>query len=575
MTRSMRFVDYFDEPFKPRLLQVQALNWLQENWEKNRTLAMQLSCGAGKSAIAMAIARYNTAHGLTTSYVTPQRLLQAQLKRDYPNINMLQGAANYPCLRYADDEMFNVEKAKLADLCKKCSRIDECQYYVNRAACYTEDTTIYNPLSYLYLNKFQKVGDVLQPLYTADTIILDEVQSVPSMLSGLFDIKIWRFEHRYTKGISASIPSVVETLTLYAASVSTLLESRELPVEKRIALQQILSKVNYTKRGLQDDPSNFVVEEFEEMYRKQKCDCLKIRVACPPKWILKWFFGETPHIILMSGTLSKLTITELGLDNDYALLDLPSPIDKDRRAFLPIPLVQNSYGNKDNAMLEMRDAILDIAAIHPNERGIVLCTYEQAKSLSGLLDGNPRFIFHDKDTKGKTIEKFMQGEGEDLIAVLSGAWEGLDLKGELARFVIITKCLFANVKDGIVLRRMDLFPLSYETDTIETIIQGANRATRNETDWSIVYMIDSNFRRLCAKVKHLLPKYFLESIKWNVNINNYKEVAHALANRLRGGHAEPVETGCTGTTPIRPSKGPRLRGADEKRPGNKRPPIRN
>jgi Rad3-related DNA helicase len=246
-------------------------------------------------------------------------------------------------------------------------------------------------------------------------------------------------------------------------------------------------------------------------------DCLKVRVTAPPSWVLKWFFGEAKHIILMSGTLFRNTPRELGF-SDYQYLDLPSPIEPDRRRFIPLACTKNSHSNT-NAVAELGEAILKLAGKHPNERGIVLASYEQAKSLKGYLGDNTRFVFHDKKDKADVVKSYMSGTGADTIAVLSGSWEGLDAKDDLCRFIIITKCLYPNIGDAVVKRKMDQDPEWLGLETMKTVIQGANRATRHEKDFSVVYMLDSNFTRLYTQTKKHLPLYFLESIKWGKRID--------------------------------------------------------
>jgi Rad3-related DNA helicase len=456
----------------------------------------------------MSIAESVAAEGKTVAIITPQRQLQAQLQRDFPHINMLQGAENYKCLKFPKE---TADVASTLDYCKRCDKKDICPYLVAKRRAYNENITIFNPMSYLFLKKTRVKGGVSEVLYAADTIILDECQAVSSMLSGAFDFKVWRFEYKYKKGISSSVPALIDSLKGYQETLDALFNS-DLKVDERLKVQKILYKLDMVIKGLKKDPSKFVVEETEELYRKVKADCLKVRVTAPPEWVLKWFFGDAKHIILMSGTLFRNTPKELGFEK-YGYLDLPSPIPASQRQFIPLGCIKNSHGNS-NAVVEMGQAILKIAKKHTGQRGIVLASYEQAKQLKGYLSDNNRFKFHDKTDKAEVVNDFMSGTGTDTIAVLSGSWEGLDAKDDLCRFIIITKCLFPNLGDAVVKRKMDLDPEWYGLETMKTIIQGANRATRHEKDFSVIYMLDSNFNRLYARTKKHLPQYFLESIKW-------------------------------------------------------------
>ena len=511
MEKQARFLDYFDPSKTPRDIQIQASNWSQDNWYTSKVLALNMSCGAGKSHYAMSIAEWNAAQGLTTSYITPQRILQSQLQRDFSEINLLMGAENYVCLEHPNNDKMNAEVSKSLGLCFKCRKKEDCPYFSHKLRAYNEYITIFNPMSFLFLKKSVTKDNEVQTIYDADTIIIDECQSVASMLAGAFDFKVWRFEHRYAKNISASVPALVASLEQYQNTLDALFNS-ELQIAERMKVMRTIHKLDMVLKGLKKEPEMFVVEETVEKYRNQNMDCLKVRVTAPPAWLLKWFFGSAAHIVLMSGTLFKSMPKELGF-TDFAFLDLPSPIDKELRRFIPLSAVSNSHSNV-NAVVELAEAIIKIANRHPKERGIVLASYEQAKSLKGYLDGHNRFVFHDKTDKSKVIEKFMRGEGADQIAVLSGAWEGLDAKDDLCRFIIITKCLFPNMADKLVLRKRDLDKTWYDLETMKYVIQGANRASRHQADFSVTYMLDANFMPLYTRTKPHLPKYFCESIKW-------------------------------------------------------------
>ncbi len=525
------FRAYFDNRYTPRSVQEDALKFCESSWvaeeeegtseegssdisgeegqskakkkEKN-VVALSGPCGIGKSLIALTISNYNAAHGLTTAYITPQKSLQTQLNNEFPEINCFMGRDNYPCLLYPKDKEMNANAAVLMNLCKSCLEIEVCPYMVKKNRCYNENITVFNPLSYIYLGKEEGI-------YHANTMIIDEAQSVVSMLCGVFDFKIWHHEFRYPTGVSASIPSVVDLLDKYRDNLK-MLNLQFIDIKERLRITRNIRRVEMVIDGLQSSPELFVVEECRELYLRTMSDCLKVRVVAPPGWLLGWFFKGVKNVVVMSGTLFKRDIHELGFKN-YHYIDLPSPIDPERRRFIPLGVVNNNYNN-EMVIAQLGDAILKLAEKHPNERGLVLATYAQAKGLSEYLAGRERFVFHDKESKKETIDKFMSGEGKDTIAVLSGAWEGLDAKDDLARFIIITKCPYPNMADKVVKRKMDLDPSWYGMEAMKFIIQGANRASRNEKDFSVTYMLDSNFARLYAQTKPQLPKYFIESIKW-------------------------------------------------------------
>lgn len=524
------FLKHFDSDKSPRAVQKEGLDWLWANWYKKKVLAMNAPCGSGKSAMAMAIARYCAEEGRIAAYITPQLLLQSQLQRDYPEINMLKGATHYPCVRLKGE--VTCEEAKAHNFCKSCAYLaEECEYYRVKFACYTDPITVYNPLSYRFLIKNRKTNGEIEKIYEADTLIVDEAQSVASMLASCYDLKIWRDEFKFKTGVSASTVALVEMLKEYAESlkVSIQLIAAQAKTNKEARLEFIrkrtlLQKIGAVVRGIEKEPECFVVEELILKKYKVEQACLQVRVTRPPKFILDSFYTESKHIIIMSGTLFPTTLEDMNIKpTDYLFLDLPSPIDKARRKFIPLSTVNNSRKNA-NASAEVAEAVKILCGYHKEERGIVLVSYEQAKALRGALEVDPRFMFHDAKNKAQVIDAFVRGLCQpNAVAVLSGAWEGLDLKDDLARFVIIAKCLFPDLSDKVVERKMKANPIWYSLETMKTVIQGANRATRNENDFSVTYMLDTNFRTLWARCNKHLPKYFNESIVWGKMIGDFKK----------------------------------------------------
>jgi Rad3-related DNA helicase len=91
--------------------------------------------------------------------------------------------------------------------------------------------------------------------------------------------------------------------------------------------------------------------------------------------------------------------------------------------------------------------------------------------------------------------------------------EGVDLKGDLARFSILCKVPYLPTQDPVVQARMEYDQDWYAYKTAMTIVQAPGRAIRTETDQAVTYLIDPAFQGFLRRNQHLFPAWFLDSLQ--------------------------------------------------------------
>jgi Rad3-related DNA helicase len=79
--------------------------------------------------------------------------------------------------------------------------------------------------------------------------------------------------------------------------------------------------------------------------------------------------------------------------------------------------------------------------------------------------------------------------------------EGIDLPGEQCRFIIILKVPYPVIVDDYVKRKIELFPLWYNSTTSNIIIQGIGRGNRFTDDYCTTYILDACFLALYNSTK--------------------------------------------------------------------------
>ena len=201
--------------YKPRDVQIKAVEFLENTWEKGKKCKiLSLPTGSGKSIIAKTIGEYNKSKNLITALVTPQNLLVEQYIDEFPELNFLKGKVNYKCHTIESNCLEGESYAKITK--KPC---EDCPYQTSKSRSYSEYITIFNPLSYISLKKLEDCETGRNIIFDVNTIIVDEFQSLAAMLRELSTIKIWENDMNWKKGVSNSIKSICDLCKPFTASI--------------------------------------------------------------------------------------------------------------------------------------------------------------------------------------------------------------------------------------------------------------------------------------------------------------------------------------------------------------------
>lgn len=508
--------------YKPHNVQIEAVKWLSDVWESpNKCKVLSSPVGSGKSLLAKTITKYNDLKGLKTAIITPQNLLVDQYIYEFPELNYLKGKEHYTCEL---SQTSCAEGKELQRVLKKTCT--DCPYELAKQRTYDENSTIFNSMSYYALPKVNTFLDFQEIDYDVDTIIVDEFQSLPSLLRQIITIKLWSHEIEWQKGISSSIPNVIILLQKYSQTLLKYIFNTNTELKERMKYSKLQKHVDYIAKQLTINSQYFICEETQEKNRGVPTDALVIRPKYVPPAISISFFKIAKRVILMSGTAFSNIWEELGFNKvDY--LDLPSPIPVERRQiFVTNSITISSKLDK----LERWDMLQSLAEqikfiikeFHSHENGVVLLPYNLAEEIKTLL-AESYFIHMNKSTKKDIIEKFKLGQIYG-VGVFSGSYEGLSLNDDISRFTIIPKTPYPNLMDNVVKIRMKERQLDYLLETISTIIQASGRSTRSEKDYSFTYILDSNFTSLYPRVKKYIPNYFKEALNFGLPKQNHKNL---------------------------------------------------
>ena len=510
---------YFREGMTPRPQQAEALAWLDEHmWVGHRVKVLEGPPATGKSLLADAVAKREEQRGHKTTIVTVTNLLLDQYIRDFPEYPFLKGQSHYNCVCFPGNTCETTKTlGAMVGNRHLCGNV--CPYDIARSDCYEGAYAIFNPMSYFYFPKVARIKSTGEEKLVTDVLIVDEFQALAPMLQGMFELTIWEDDIKIPKGVSASQVAIVDLLKKRLNAIQMLLRSNTNQLSPK-QIKPILAqgaKIATVVKNFEKNPEEFVVEEVEGYRYKKKMRSLKVRIIRPDRKVLNAFF-QAKQIILMSATALDIDVKELGF-KQWDKLNLTSPIPKERRRFYAESIAMNSYANQGMAIPLIAKRIKEIVDARPTERGVVLCTYRQAELLKEYLTGD-LYLFHGKDDRAAVTEWFIKNPHVRRVAVLAASFEGLDLKNDIARYVIM--CIFPlpNYMDAVVQKRIEIDKASndpqhwYEMQAMKQVIQGSGRASRNETDFSSIHMLDTKFVRAYSATKKQLPEVFKEAITW-------------------------------------------------------------
>lgn len=241
--------------------------------------------------------------------------------------------------------------------------------------------------------------------------------------------------------------------------------------------------------------------------------------------------------LFMSATIGDADVfaTNNAID-DYDSLYLESTFDYSRSPIYNVgPPISMAVKQKAANMQELMYRISHIVEErHPNERGVIHTgNFEIAKNLKEFIWQNSnsphRYIFYtDAFSKQKALEKLQKSKNGVLIG--PSLLEGLDLKDDLARFLIFAKVPYPML-DEYNSKKMKLMPEWYGWKTLTNVMQGLGRGVRTPSDWCASYFLDSCFNYVFKKSR--APKYITSRFT-DLNVGNLQNALTAAMADAEG-----------------------------------------
>ena len=532
------WIKYF--PFgKPRIEQENALNFAINQFKSGkRFVIIEAPTGTGKSGVAITLGKYFQAHmqkeGVKTGtyIITPQKILQAQYEREFPDISNISAKGNYTCIQRPGSVSCQIGQWMnniALDNTSKALYNHECPYKIAKKQF---DESILSLTNVAFMLNHTLYTDKISK---RQLLIVDECHNLEAALIDFvameFDgnmiqeeLKIpWKRINDNTD-INVFTEWVIET---YKPAVNGLVESLKSKL-----------KIHSLKYGTKFDKQHMQLLNLHDKYDRVSCQLNRYLDHFNPKdWVLsvnddsqtakiqpiygskfaeQFLFKTADKVLLMSGTIldKKAFCINLGINqDDAAFLSIDSPFPKENRSVLVMDIGLMSKNYKDKTLPIMVKAIREILEEHKNDKGLIHTnSYSNAEYIKKAIGGS-RLLLHNSKNRDKILQEHIKSDYPTVL-ISPSFTEGIDLYDELSRFQIIAKVPFPFLGDKYVRTKMERIKTWYSLETAKTLIQSSGRSIRSIDDSAVTYILDSSFIQFYNNNRNLFPKWWRESVEF-------------------------------------------------------------
>ena len=512
-----------------RKYQRKVLERFYQDWNSTQVFLLEAPPGFGKSAVNLAL---SSAVKRKALILCAQKVLLDQYERSFPNkIAVIKGRENYPCIAF---EGYNCGNAPC------CVR--------KKFRCPVEGDCIYKkklelaknfPITATTVAYGWQGGKLLLP---RELIIVDEGHNIDTVVSNFvtFTItkKFWRKVH---KELGSSTPfSILETLSsaeelaeylIYNLDITgyiNILQEKIEKSEKVLDGKELVKEYNHLASLINEaeNKKEKILRFYSDVKKGQEWIVDKelqegelVSICARPLYVGRFlksqFWNETEKIVISSATICspKIFLKEVGLGENYAVrrYRVPSSFPKDRRPIYVSYCGRMGRKHKTDTLPKIAKYIQEISNSYKEKVIVHSHSYENAKFLYKHLTG--QVLFQGDDTREKMLEKFLNEPGPCIFLSVDME-EGIDLRDSLGRVNIIAKVPFPFLGDKKVERRMAEPDGQewYVWKTVLTLCQAYGRTTRSKDDWSVTFILDSDFGFLFRRGKKLFPSWFTEAL---------------------------------------------------------------
>jgi len=402
----------------------------------------------------------------------------------------------------------------------KCPDPTECPYIIAKEDAASSEIALMNYTYFLFATKHS------QTFFPRKLIIYDEAHSIDKVLMGFVEIKIksrgiQRFGDisripRFDKA-SEYIPWLIE--------ISKCLKDEM--KDNQVIYKQILSEnsshdgklsvndvIKSVRRKIENSEKRInKIEEYAKRFdvdkwvtkvyegRTQDDDEVVFKPISVAPYSQECFFNYGEKHLYMSATLLDKSnfCRNIGIDEkDAHMIRVPSTFPPENRKIFFINTGSMSYKEKRDTLPKISADVNKIMNLYPDKKGMIYTVnweiYDHIFSTISTKNRR-RLLGHKNGDRNTALYEFIKMKSPRVLITPSLS-EGIDLKDDRARFLIVVKMPYPNMSDPQVKAKKDVDQDWFRYQTVLTLIQVCGRGVRSPEDWCDIYILDSCFNQI-------------------------------------------------------------------------------
>jgi ATP-dependent DNA helicase DinG len=278
-------------------------------------------------------------------------------------------------------------------------------------------------------------------------------------------------------------------------------------------------KLTITINNILSNPRNWIVSEVKkENYEVVKVELKPLDISSYCKSV----FEKCSKVLIMSATIlnPKAFCRSVGLlnDNEVKFIQVKSDFPIENRPIYPLNIAYLNFNNLQLPEIKfgITKTVDNIMTIHRKDKGIIHTTsYEQLNFIKDNMsqENARRLLVTDPEIQRDEVIQEHINSIKPTVLISPSLHTGLDLKGELSRFQILTKVPYPNKGDRWINAKRNLDEEWYYWQTALKLAQAYGRSIRSKEDWAKTYILDSAFGYFLNRNKNVLPEWFTQAIK--------------------------------------------------------------
>ena len=532
-------------PFKEiRDQQREAIEFALREFESGKKFVIiEAGTGVGKSAIGVTISRAlssqmdrSESHKPGAYFLTTQKILQDQYLSDFGgkngNMTSLKSSSNYQCKHHKkqscaeSQRMLRVEQDKTSKFFRTCSF--SCTYKEAKT-CFIEAPESITNFSYFFAET--TYSGKLTP---RDVLVIDEAHNTDAEMSKFIEVSVSeRFAQtvlnlQMPKSLNSERAAFDWVKNIYTTKLTSHLKHIETMFEQHAGLREKVKEFDALSRQIEMlDKHLSKVNKFIELFDEdnwvlsvteaedQKSRRIEFKPIDISPYSEQTLFKMGRKVLMLSATIlnHRAFCESLGVPLEQAsFFSLPSPFPVENRPVLVSSIGKMSASEIDNTLPKLAEAIKQILATHPNEKGLIHCHSYKISNYIMKNIKNKRLITHKSDDREDVLNQHLTSSLPSVL-VTPSMTEGIDLKGDASRFQIICKVPYPYLGDKLVQKRMRKWSWWYPLQTAKTVIQSLGRSIRSFDDFAVSYILDSDWNRFYGQNQDMFPDTFKEAVQ--------------------------------------------------------------